>query len=107
VFCRPTQAQSRNLFQPSDKFPPVEELVEDMGNFTTRTQVSLTADQVPIPGALISGQVTFSDGQDASWSLDRTGHLGLSGPPKSYMPPKQDIPSFQEQLDLLLQQVEF
>jgi hypothetical protein len=64
-------------------------------------------DQVPIPGALISGQVTFSDGQDASWSLDRTGHLGLSGPPKSYMPPKQDIPSFQEQLDLLLQQVEF
>lgn len=107
VFCRPTQAQSRNLFQPSDKLPPVEELVEDMGNFTTRTQVSLTADQVPIPGALISGQVTFSDGQDASWSLDQTGRLGLSGPPKSYIPPKQDIPSFQEQLDLLLQQAGF
>lgn len=65
--------------------------------------VTLTADQIAMPGALISGKVTFSDGQTASWFLDQMGRLGLSGAPQGYQPPKADIPSFQNQLDGLLQ----
>lgn len=69
--------------------------------------VKLTADQVTMPGALISGTVTFSDGQVAKWSLDQMGRLGLGGAPQGYQPPKGDIPQFQQQLDLLMQRAGF
>lgn len=69
--------------------------------------VSLSADQIPIQGALISGKVTFSDGQVAAWYLDQMGRLGLSGAPQGYQPPKEDIPLFQQQLDQLMQRAGF
>lgn len=69
--------------------------------------VTLTADPVAISGALISGKVNFSDGQTAAWYLDQMGRLGLSGAPQGYQPPKEDIPHFQQQLDLLMQQAGF
>lgn len=65
--------------------------------------VTLTADQITAPGALISGKVTFSDGQTANWSLDQFGRLGLGGAPQGYQPPKGDIPQFQQQLDMIMQ----
>jgi len=64
--------------------------------------VTLTADQITAVGALISGSVTFSDGQVAKWYLDQMGRLGLSGAPQRYQAPKGDIPQFQQQLDLLM-----
>ncbi len=72
-----------------------------------KSTVTLSADQITIPGALISGKVTFSDGQLATWYLDQMGRLGLSGAPQGYQPPKQDIPEFQNQLDLLMQRSGF
>jgi len=69
--------------------------------------VTLTADQITMPGALISGSVTFSDGQVAKWSLDQMGRLGLAGAPQGYQPPKGDIPQFQTQLDMLMQRAGF
>ncbi len=80
--------------------------VEDP-SLTPGGSVTLTADKVTLPGALISGKVTFSDGQTASWSLDQFGRLGLGGAPQGYQPPKGDIPHFQNQLDLLMQQAGF
>lgn len=71
------------------------------------SSVQLSADQITIPGALISGKVTFSDGQMATWYLDQMGRLGLSGAPQGYQPPKQDIPAFQNQLDMLMQRAGF
>jgi hypothetical protein len=68
------------------------------------SSVKLTADQVTRPGTIISGKVTFSDGQLASWHMDQTGRLALTGAPPSYQPPPDDIPNFQHQLDLLMQQ---
>ena len=65
--------------------------------------ITLTADQITAPGALISGKVTFSDGQVANWSLDQFGRLGLGGAPQGYQPPKGDIPQFQQQLDMIMQ----
>lgn len=69
--------------------------------------VTLTADQITTPGALISGKVTFSDGQTANWYLDQFGRLGLGGAPQGYQPPKGDIPQFQQQLDMLMQRAGF
>jgi hypothetical protein len=70
-------------------------------------EVTLTADQIAVPGALISGKVTFSDGQMATWYLDQFGRLGLGGAPQGYQPPKDDIPKFQQQLDRLMQRAGF
>ncbi|GAA5146742.1 hypothetical protein GCM10023213_40340 [Prosthecobacter algae] len=65
--------------------------------------LQMSADQIAIPGALISGKVTFSDGVQASWFLDQMGRLGLNGSPQGYKPPAADVPQFQQQLDLMLQ----
>ena len=42
-----------------------------------REKVSLRVDQVTRPGAIVSGKVTFSDGQQTDWFLDQTGHADL------------------------------
>jgi hypothetical protein len=65
--------------------------------------IQMSADQIAIPGALISGKVTFSDGVQATWFLDQMGRLGLNGSPQGYQPPPADVPQFQQQLDLMLQ----
>jgi hypothetical protein len=93
--------------------PEDDSLPEDLGNEPDfagdlpASTVTLSADKITIPGALISGKVTFSDGQLATWYLDQMGRLGLSGAPQGYQPPKQDIPEFQNQLDLLMQRAGF
>jgi hypothetical protein len=81
--------------------------VDDPSEAPFGGSVVLTADQITMPGALISGSVTFSDGQVAKWSLDQMGRLGLGGAPQGYQPPKGDIPQFQQQLDLLMQRAGF
>ncbi len=88
---------------PPEAAPPADESFADPTESSPVSNVVLTADQVAIPGALISGKVTFSDGQSATWSLNQMGRLGLSGAPQGYQPPREDIPNFQQQLDLLMQ----
>lgn len=96
-----------------ESVPEDDSLPEDLGNEPDfagdlpASTVTLSADKITIPGALISGKVTFSDGQLATWYLDQMGRLGLSGAPQGYQPPKQDIPEFQNQLDLLMQRAGF
>ncbi len=60
--------------------------------------VSVSVDQVARPGAVASGNVTFSDGQTAQWQLDQLGRLGLAGTPKNYRPSEQDVIAFQSAL---------
>jgi hypothetical protein len=50
------------------------------------------------PGALVSGSVTFSDGNTAQWSLDQFGRLGLSAKTPGYKPSQNDIVAFQTEL---------
>ena len=57
--------------------------------------VSLTVDQIARPGAIISGKVTFSDGQKAAWTLDQMGRLGLAADQKGYRPTAADVEQFQ------------
>jgi len=65
-------------------------------------KVSVTLDRLMRPGALVSGDVTFSDGKKAHWLLDQMGRLGLEGVPKDYRPSPEDVRDFQTQLQKLL-----
>ena len=60
--------------------------------------VSVNVDQVTRPGALVSGKVTFSDGQTADWYLDQTGRLGVVAKQQGYKPSQADLMAFQAEL---------
>jgi len=57
--------------------------------------VSVTVDEVVRPGAIVSGKVTFSDGQQAEWYLDQTGRLGVVTRQQGYKPSAADVQQFQ------------
>ena len=57
--------------------------------------VALTVDQLARPGALVSGKVTFSDGQQADWYLDQMGRLGVVAKQQGYKPSPADVQDFQ------------
>jgi hypothetical protein len=87
---------------PKPAAPPVEaakpgaklspEPAPAMGN------VSVSVDQLTKPGAMISGKVTFSDGQTADWYLDQTGRLGVVPKQAGYKPSAADVQDFQTAL---------
>ena len=61
--------------------------------------VSVSVDQLARPGALVSGKVTFSDGNKAEWYLDQAGRLGLVPQQTGYRPPAADVQQFQMALE--------
>jgi hypothetical protein len=61
--------------------------------------ISLSVDHVARPGAVVSGKVTFSDGNKAEWYFDQTGRLGLVPQQPGYRPPPADLQQFQTALD--------
>jgi len=61
--------------------------------------VSVSVDQIARPGAVVSGRVTFSDGQKAEWYVDQMGQLGLAPQQQGYRPPATDVQQFQMALD--------
>lgn len=65
--------------------------------------VETTMDSLTLPGALVSGKVTFSDGETAIWMLDQTGRPGLDPDTPGYRPTPEDIKEFQLQLRDLIQ----
>jgi hypothetical protein len=67
-------------------------------------KVDVTMDTLTLPGALVSGKVTFSDGETAIWMLDQTGRPGLDPDTAGYSPTEEDIRSFQTQLRELIRQ---
>jgi hypothetical protein len=58
-------------------------------------KVSVSVDQITRAGAVVSGRVTFSDGNLADWFIDQTGRLGLSPQTPGYRPPAADVEQFQ------------
>jgi hypothetical protein len=67
--------------------------------------VSVTVDQIARPGAIVSGKVTFSDGQKAEWYLDQSGRLGVIPAQQGYKPPAADVQQFQMALQDELQKM--
>jgi hypothetical protein len=72
---------------------------------TAGGKVTLAMDKVTLPGAMASGQVTFSDGQVAQWYLDQYGRLGLAPKQKGYRPPPGDLQAFQMELEKAFQKL--
>jgi len=62
--------------------------------------VSVSVDQIAKPGAIVSGKVTFSDGQTADWILDQTGRLGVVPKQAGYKPSAADVQDFQTALQI-------
>ena len=55
----------------------------------------MTVDQITRPGSIVSGKVTFSDGQLAEWYLDQMGRLGVVPKQQGYKPTAADVQAFQ------------
>ena len=70
--------------------PPAEAAAAPLG-----AKVSVTVDQIARPGTVVSGKVTFSDGQIAEWYLDQTGRLGVVPKQTGYKPSAADVQDFQ------------
>lgn len=66
--------------------------------------VSVTLDSIVVPGAMVSGNVTFSDGVQARWLVDNMGRFGMEAPDPSYRPSDDDMRMFQMQLQNELRQ---
>jgi len=74
---------------PADEIPGADEVLPPA------SKVSVTVDQITRPGSVISGKVTFSDGQTADWYLDQTGRLGVVPKVQGYKPSAADVQEFQ------------
>ena len=66
-------------------------------------KVALTLDRLVVPGAMVSGSVTFSDGVKARWLIDQHGRFGLEPETPGYRPSNPDLQAFQMQLRSELQ----
>ena len=75
-----------------DIAPPVDQEIDGGGN------VAVTVDSLMKPGSVISGKVTFSDGEAASWLIDQMGQLRLDPETENYRPSAEDIQKFQMEL---------
>lgn len=64
--------------------------------------VTVTMDHIALPGAMVSGKVTFSDGETGVWMLDQHGRPALDPDTAGYRPGKEDIMEFQTQLRELI-----
>ncbi len=73
-----------------------EEQVENPGESSGGVRV--TVSPIQRPGAVMSGDVVFSDGGMAEWVLDNSGRLGLNPSTPGYTPPQSDLPEFQQKL---------
>jgi len=77
----------------AEKIPAPEGTLPSVGG-----NVSVSVDQLTKPGTMISGKVTFSDGQLADWYLDQTGRLGVVPKQAGYKPTAADVQDFQTAL---------
>ena len=70
-------------------------------------RVNVSVDQITRPGAMVSGKVTFSDGNRAEWYFDQTGRLAMASAQPGYRPPAADLQEFQTALDAELSRMGF
>lgn len=84
----------------------IEEAIESKNAPTAKEApgaVSVSMDSIAVPGAMVSGKATFSDGETAVWMIDQTGRPGLDPDTPGYRPSEEDIMAFQGQLRTLLE----
>ena len=84
---------------PAEAAKPVAEKAAPAPAASATGTVSVTTDQLARPGAIVSGKVTFSDGQLADWYLDQSGRLGVAPKQQGYKPSAADVQQFQAALE--------
>lgn len=83
---------------------PAEKVVEPESAPVPTGKVSVSADTLALPGALISGRVSFSDGETGIWMIDESGRPGLDANTPGYRPSQEDLVEFQHQLRAIIQE---
>jgi hypothetical protein len=83
--------------------PAAQDAPADAAAAPAEPNVSLSIDRVVVPGAMVSGDVTFSDGVTAHWMIDRMGRFGLEPSVEGYQPSEMDLQIFQAELRAELQ----
>lgn len=97
-----------NIELPKEPEPEPEEQPEEAAATVEPTAgVTVEVDTVVQPGAIASGTVTFSDGQDAKWLIDQMGRPSLIPPHEGYRPSQEDVQEFQVLLNEALQKKGF
>ncbi|MEI6084211.1 MAG: hypothetical protein WCS70_07915 [Verrucomicrobiota bacterium] len=67
-------------------------------------KLSISVDQAPAPGSMLSGYARFSSGAKAHWFLDEAGRLGLEPELGTGKPTQTDMTEFSTELRKMLQQ---
>lgn len=82
--------------------PDPEALQQEAGTLDEQqapdSTVTLAMDSLVVPGAMVSGTVTFSDGTKARWLIDQYGRFGIEPETPGYRPSPEDMNDFQMQL---------
>jgi len=60
--------------------------------------VSVGLDQIAHPGSMVSGTVTFSDGEKGNWMIDAEGRPSIDPETPDYRPNQEDLVDFQAKL---------
>ena len=83
---------------PKTVLPP-----EPPAGAATGGKLSISMDQMPSPGSMLSGYARFSSGAKAHWFLDEAGRLGLEPELGSGKPTPADMQEFTAELRRMLQ----
>ena len=70
----------------------------------TGGKLSVSMDQMPAPGSMLSGYARFSSGAKAHWFLDEAGRLGMEPELGTGKPTPADMQEFTTELRRMLQQ---
>ena len=73
------------------------------GDDPSAPSVSVGLDQVAIPGAMVSGTITFSDGERGRWMIDTMGRPSIDPETPNYQPTQTDLEDFQVKLKHLFE----
>ena len=94
---------TENTEEPEQQEPPSgDPEKEETDEGAQPTNINVSVDSITQPQCVISGKVTFSDGQLASWWFDQMGQLGLNPDQEGYTPSREDVAVFQVELRKVL-----
>lgn len=65
-------------------------------------RVTVTVDQIARPGMVVSGKVSFGDGEQGEWGIDQMGRPRLMTSTPGYRPSQGDLMDFQAELEQVL-----